>query len=163
MQWCLSVSLFVCLSRGSTRLHYAKTAERIKMLFGVNTLGAHGTLWSWSGVLIPHRQGRGTYFWILGPPCISGTAEARDLTYTRLRIVSKITKSRLFGGQGGVTWATFKFCDCLYLRNGYSYRILRVQCVRCIRCSLCQITLASCLLWAKSDLVTRCLIEMQLH
>jgi len=29
----------VCLSRGSTRLHCGKTAERIKMLFGVNTPG----------------------------------------------------------------------------------------------------------------------------
>jgi len=27
----------VCLSRGSTRLHCAKTAERIKILLGVNT------------------------------------------------------------------------------------------------------------------------------
>jgi len=27
------------LSRGPTRLHYAKTAERIKMLFGLNTPG----------------------------------------------------------------------------------------------------------------------------
>jgi len=32
---CQSVSL--SLSRGSTRLHCAKTAEQIKMLFGVNT------------------------------------------------------------------------------------------------------------------------------
>jgi len=29
----------VCLSRGSTRLHCVKTAEQIKILFGVNTLG----------------------------------------------------------------------------------------------------------------------------
>jgi len=28
----------ICLSRGSTRLHCAKTAEQIKMLFEVNTL-----------------------------------------------------------------------------------------------------------------------------
>jgi len=33
------VSLSVCLSRGSTRLHCAKTAEQIKILFVVNTLG----------------------------------------------------------------------------------------------------------------------------
>jgi len=51
----------VCLSRGSTRLHCAKTAERIKILFGVNTLGAHGTL-CYTRVLIPHRQGEGIYF-----------------------------------------------------------------------------------------------------
>jgi len=35
-----SVCLFVSLSRGSSRLHCAKMAERIKMLFGVNTLGS---------------------------------------------------------------------------------------------------------------------------
>jgi len=29
----------VCLSRGSTRLDCAKTAEQIKSLFGVNTVG----------------------------------------------------------------------------------------------------------------------------
>jgi len=34
-----SVCLSVCLSRGSTRLHCAKMAEQIKMLFGVNTRG----------------------------------------------------------------------------------------------------------------------------
>jgi len=33
------VCLSVCLSRGSSRLHRAKTAEQIKMLFGVNTPG----------------------------------------------------------------------------------------------------------------------------
>jgi len=31
--------LLVCLSRGSTRLHRTKTAERIKIPFGVNTVG----------------------------------------------------------------------------------------------------------------------------
>jgi len=36
---CMSVRPPVCLSRGSTRLHCAKTAEQIKILFGVNTLG----------------------------------------------------------------------------------------------------------------------------
>jgi len=33
------VCLFLCLSRGSSQLHCAKTAEQIKMLFGVNTPG----------------------------------------------------------------------------------------------------------------------------
>jgi len=33
----------VCLSRGSTRLHCAKTAKRVKILFGVNTHGAQET------------------------------------------------------------------------------------------------------------------------
>jgi len=31
--------------------------ERIKMLFGVDTLGAHGTL-RYTGVVIPHREGK---------------------------------------------------------------------------------------------------------
>jgi len=35
----LSVCLSVCLSRGSSRLHCARTAEPIKMLFGMNTPG----------------------------------------------------------------------------------------------------------------------------
>jgi len=36
---CQSVRPLVCLSRGSTRLHCAITAEQIKVLFGVNTFG----------------------------------------------------------------------------------------------------------------------------
>jgi len=32
-------SVSICLSCGSTRLHCAKMAEQIKILFGVNTLG----------------------------------------------------------------------------------------------------------------------------
>jgi len=38
------VCLSICQSRGSTRLHCAKTAEWIQILFGVNSLGAQGTL-----------------------------------------------------------------------------------------------------------------------
>jgi len=38
------VCLPVCLSRDSYRLHCAKMAEQVKVLFGVNTPGAHGTL-----------------------------------------------------------------------------------------------------------------------
>jgi len=52
------VCLSVCLSRGSTRPHCAKTAERIKMLFGVNTVGSHRTL-CYTGVLITPQRGRG--------------------------------------------------------------------------------------------------------
>jgi len=33
------IALSFCLSRGSTRLRCAKTAELINILFGVNTLG----------------------------------------------------------------------------------------------------------------------------
>jgi len=47
----------VCLSRGSTRLHSAKTAELIKMLLGVNTPGGRRNVLL-EGVLIPHRWGR---------------------------------------------------------------------------------------------------------
>jgi len=36
--------LFVSLSRGSTHLRCTKMAERIQMLFGVNTSGGHETL-----------------------------------------------------------------------------------------------------------------------
>jgi len=47
----------VCLSRSSTRLHCAKVAKRIKMLFGVNTTGG-----SWNvaldGGADPHTEGR---------------------------------------------------------------------------------------------------------
>jgi len=57
---CPFVRQSVCLSRGSTRLRCAKTAERIKMLFGVNILGAHDTL-CYTGVLIP-QTGGGAYF-----------------------------------------------------------------------------------------------------
>jgi len=35
----LSISQSVCRSHGSTRLHCTKTAEQIKMPFGVNTPG----------------------------------------------------------------------------------------------------------------------------
>jgi len=38
----LDVCLSVCLSCGLTRLRCAKTAERIKMLFGVNILASWG-------------------------------------------------------------------------------------------------------------------------
>jgi len=72
----LSVRLSGCLSRRLTRLHCAKTAQRIKMLFRVNTPGAHGTLcYTW--VLILHRQGEGPAIKFWDSPRISGTAEAR--------------------------------------------------------------------------------------
>jgi len=49
----------VSVSRGSTRLHCTKTAEQIKTLFGVNTLGG-----PWNIVLDedpdpPHSKGKG--------------------------------------------------------------------------------------------------------
>jgi len=56
----MSVSLSVCLSRGSSRLRCAKTAEQIKMLFMVNTVGG-----PWNIVLDvgpdspPTERGRG--------------------------------------------------------------------------------------------------------
>jgi len=41
--WCPSVSFSVC-RRDSTLLRCAKTAEQIKMLLDVNTVGGRGTL-----------------------------------------------------------------------------------------------------------------------
>jgi len=38
------VCLSVCLSRGLSRLHCAKTAERIQILFRANSIGAQETL-----------------------------------------------------------------------------------------------------------------------
>jgi len=80
---CLSV-FQSCLAYGSTQLHCAKTANQIKMLFGLNTLGARGTL-CYTGVLIPpsrEREGElGKILPIMDPLHISGTTEARDLNY----------------------------------------------------------------------------------
>jgi len=36
---CLSVTLSICLACGLTRFRCAKTAEQIKVLFGMKTLG----------------------------------------------------------------------------------------------------------------------------
>jgi len=47
----------VCLSRGYTRLRCAKTAERIEVLFMVNTLGAKGTSCQ-TGIPIPQGEGK---------------------------------------------------------------------------------------------------------
>jgi len=55
-----SVRQSVCLSRGSTRLHSAKTAERIKILFGVNTQGAPRNTEK-TGVLIAPQRGGGEF------------------------------------------------------------------------------------------------------
>jgi len=67
----------VCLSVcHATQLSFTaqKTAKQIKMLFGVNTLWAHGTLY-YTGILIPHRQGEGSPFKFWDPLHISGMAE----------------------------------------------------------------------------------------
>jgi len=57
----MSVSLSVCLSRGSSRLHCAKMGEQIKMLFGMNTPGGR-----WNIVLDvdpdPLQRGEGANF-----------------------------------------------------------------------------------------------------
>jgi len=58
---CQSVRQSVCLSRGSSRLHCAKMAEQIKMLFRVNTPGG-----PWNIVLDvspdPPKRGEGAHF-----------------------------------------------------------------------------------------------------
>jgi len=68
------------LSRGSYQLHCAKTAEQIKMLFGVNTP------WNPRNIVLdvgpdPPQRGRGTQFKFRDPPLIFGTAEVRDLKF----------------------------------------------------------------------------------
>jgi len=95
---CLSVSLSVrqsvCLSRGSTRLHCAKAAERIKVLSGKKTLGAHETLLCW-GPDPPHRGG-GDLLLNFRTPRISGTTGATWPTFNfwnRLQISGTATAS----------------------------------------------------------------------
>jgi len=72
-EWCLSVSLSVTRPN-SASLCKQKTAEQIKTLFGVNTPGG-----SWDNVLHqdsdPPQTGRGTHFYILGPPISSESLE----------------------------------------------------------------------------------------
>jgi len=51
----------VTLSHGSTRLHCAKTAEQIKILFGMNTLGAPKNIVS-DGGPDPPQQGEGELY-----------------------------------------------------------------------------------------------------
>jgi len=68
----------VCLSRGPTRLHFAKTAKRIKMLFGMNTLWGPRDIVLY-GVLIPHREGGGPTYKFWNP--LSWAAEAGDLKF----------------------------------------------------------------------------------
>jgi len=64
---CLSVCPSVCLSRGLTRLHRAKTAERIEILFEVYMLGG-----PWDIVLHgspdPYREGKGYPLLNFGTP-----------------------------------------------------------------------------------------------
>jgi len=49
----------VCLSRGSARLHCAKTTEEIKMLFLVNTPWGPWNIVLDGGLDFPHSKGRG--------------------------------------------------------------------------------------------------------
>jgi len=55
----ISVYQSVSLSRGSTRLHCAKTAEQIKILFGRNTLGGARNTVLDGGPDPPQRGGGG--------------------------------------------------------------------------------------------------------
>jgi len=72
----------VCLSRGLTRLHCAKSAKRIKILFGVNTFGGPRTTVLDGGPDPPQggaeKLGK---FCQLRTHYISGLAQARDLKY----------------------------------------------------------------------------------
>jgi len=56
-----SVCLSVSLSCGSSRLHSAKMAEQIKMLFGVNTLGSLWNIVLEMGPDPPTQRGRGHF------------------------------------------------------------------------------------------------------
>jgi len=75
-----SVSLSVHLSRGSTRLHCAKTVERIKILFGMNISGG---LWNivLDGGPDPPQTGRGTPFKLWDPLVSPKRGKARDLKF----------------------------------------------------------------------------------
>jgi len=75
------ITVSVCLSRGSTRHHRAKTAKQIKILFRVNIFRGP----SWNIVLDgsfdpPQRRGRelGKILAIMDPINISRTAKGRD-------------------------------------------------------------------------------------
>jgi len=63
----VSVRQSVRLSRGSTRLHCAKTAEQIKMLFGMNTLGSPRDIVLYWGPDLPTDRGRGPTFKFCDP------------------------------------------------------------------------------------------------
>jgi len=68
----------VCPSRGSTQLHCAKTVERIKIRFGVNTGGLRNIVLD--GVLISDSDGKGVgkNFAHCGLQHISEMAACRD-------------------------------------------------------------------------------------
>jgi len=141
----------VCLSRGSTQFHCAKTAKQIKMLCGVNTPGAHGTLLCYTEFLIPHREMEADMRKILpivDPLHISGRLKLETWNFVCLVRAGGSNENCAKVGhtevRGGITWPTFFFCDPLHISRTATARVLRVLCVRCIRCSLCQITLAFC-------------------
>jgi len=75
------VCVCVCVSRGSSQLRCAKTAEQIKMLFGVNTVGVSGTLCLHGGPDPPTDREKGPTFKFWDTPRISGTAKSRDLKF----------------------------------------------------------------------------------
>jgi len=62
----------LCLSQGSTRLYCAKTAERIKMLFGVNTLGGPRDIVLHGSPDSPTDRGKGPTLTFWDPSRISG-------------------------------------------------------------------------------------------
>jgi len=66
----------VCLSRGSSRLHCAKIAEQIKMLFGMNTPGGPRNIVLDVGPDAPTERGRGP---VLNYGTPFGTAKSRNL------------------------------------------------------------------------------------
>jgi len=71
----------ICPTRGSSRLRCAKTAELIKMLFGVNTLGGPRDIVLHGGPDHPTYRGGRPTFKSWNPPSIPGTA-AGDLKFS---------------------------------------------------------------------------------
>jgi len=118
----------VCLSRGSTRLHCAK-----KRLNGSRCCWGWTPFLCYTGVLILPQRG-GAYFLILGPPRISGTAEAGHLKFwVHIRGCGSYPKLRKVGYSGilgEVTWPSSKFSDCLHISGKAT---ARESCV----CSVC--------------------------
>jgi len=81
---CLSVSLSVCRSRGSTRIHCAKMAGRINILFELNTPGCPRNIALDGRPDLPQREGVGVMenFAHCGPTTdISSMAQAENFRF----------------------------------------------------------------------------------
>jgi len=113
----LSVRQSFSLSRSSAWLHCGKTAEWIKRMCGVNTLGGPMNIVLDSRPYPLHRRRRrvGKFFLpIVDPLHISRLVKLETLIFCasrRLGILTKTVQNRSYGGRGGVMWFSSKFCD----------------------------------------------------